>query len=202
MSETRPLRRPHLQLALFSLSVHADSLPVTGGLDDEIRAARSRADSWASPDRQRAERERSEAAEIQQLLTEAVERLRPYGSEVFVQVKPATFRGEYTANGQRLRRMSQQRCWKLARKSGRRKDEDGELEDDWMESPVLLLEDGTAARFWLDNGISPQRDGEYVSSYAPDPLTKRTFLSTSNTELPAQVKRYLGEAIVRYERAG
>ncbi|MGK5628894.1 hypothetical protein [Streptomyces sp. URMC 123] len=86
--------------------------------------------------------------------------------------------------------------------SGRRRDENGDLEDDWMESPVLLLEDGTAGRFWLDNDISPQREGEYVSSHAPDPLTKRTFLDSSSRELPALLKRYLGEAIVRYERDG
>ncbi|MFD6335476.1 hypothetical protein ACFWGI_38650 [Streptomyces niveus] len=141
------------------------------GLDDEIRAARARADSWASADQRRAEQEQSEAAEIQKLLADAVARLRPYGSEVFIQVKAALLRGEYTANGQRLRRIAQQRCWKLARLSGRRKGEDGGLEDDWMESPVLLLEDGTAGRFWLDNDIKPQREGEYVSSYAPDPLT-------------------------------
>ncbi|MFF7889425.1 hypothetical protein ACH40F_52510 [Streptomyces sp. NPDC020794] len=44
-----------------------------------------------------------------------------------------------------------------------------------------------------------------VSTHLPgtaESWTKTTFLSTSNTELPAQVKRYLGEAIVRYERAG
>lgn len=117
-------------------------------------------------------------------------------------MKPALFFGEYTANGQRFRRIAQQRCWDLARMSGRRQDEDGGLEDDWMESPVLLLENGTAGRFWLDNGISPQREGEYVSSYAPDPLTKRMFLDTGNTALPALAKRYLGEAVVRYERTG
>ncbi|MGK5628893.1 hypothetical protein [Streptomyces sp. URMC 123] len=81
-----------------------------GGLDDEIRAARSRADAWVSADQRRAERERNEAAEVQQLLAEAVKLLRPYGSEILVQVKPATFRGEYTANGQRFRRIAQQRC--------------------------------------------------------------------------------------------
>jgi hypothetical protein len=59
-----------------------------------------------------------------------------------------------------------------------------------------LLEDGTVGRSWLDNDISPQCEGEYVSSYPPDPLTK-----PSNSELPAQLKRYLGEAIVNYERA-
>jgi hypothetical protein len=190
------------QLALSRKEVHADTLPVMGGLDDEIRAARARADSWARSDQQRAERERSEADEVQQLLVEAVERLRPYGAEVLVQVKPALFRGEYTANGQRFRRIAQQRCWRLARMSGRRRDEDDNLEDDWRESPVLLLEDGTAGRFWLDNDISPQREGEYVSSYVPDPLTKRTFLGTGNTALPALVKRYLGEAVVRYEHTG
>ncbi|WP_229843783.1 hypothetical protein [Streptomyces chryseus] len=173
-----------------------------GGLDDEIRAARARADTWARSDQQKAERERSEADEVQQLLVEAVERLRPYGSEVLVQVKPALFRGEYAANGQRYRRITQQRCWKLVRMSGRRQDEDGNREDDWMESPVLLLEDGTAGRFWLDNDMTPQREGEYVSSHAPDPLMKQTFLDTANTALPALVKRYLGEAVVRYERTG
>ncbi|MFI1838278.1 hypothetical protein [Streptomyces olivaceoviridis] len=71
-----------------------------------------------------------------------------------------------------------------------------------MESPILLLEDGTAGRFWLDNDISPQREGEYVSSYAPDPLTKGSFLDTSNSDLPSQLKRRLGEAIVSCERAG
>ncbi|MFE0379310.1 hypothetical protein ACFW1M_27890 [Streptomyces inhibens] len=101
------------------MAVPTDTLPFTTGLDDEV----------------------------QQLLAEAVERLRPYGSEVFIQVKPALFRGAYTASGQRLRRVAQQRCWKLARLSGRRQDEDGDLEDDGMESPVLLLEDGTAGRF-------------------------------------------------------
>ncbi|MEU1124918.1 hypothetical protein ABZ371_15455 [Streptomyces sp. NPDC005899] len=173
-----------------------------GGLDDEIRAARARADSWANADQQRVERNQSEAAEVQRLLAEAVERLRPYGSEVLVQVKPALFRGGYSANGQRLREVARQRCWKLASISGRRRDEDGDLEDDWMESPVLLLEDGTAGRFWLDNDVRPEREGEYVSSYAPDPITKKTFVDTSNSDLPAQVKRRLGEAIVSYERAG
>ncbi|MFJ2915006.1 hypothetical protein ACIO8F_37715 [Streptomyces sp. NPDC087228] len=173
-----------------------------GGLDDEIRAARACADSWANADQRRAEREQNEAAEVQRLLAEAVERLRPHGSEVLIQVKPAPFRGEYTANGQRLRQVARQRCWKLASLSGRRRGEDGELEDEWMESPVLLLEDGTAARFWLDNDVRPEREGEYVSSYAPDPITKSTFMNTSNSDLPAQVKRRLGEAIVHYERAG
>ncbi|WP_237522704.1 hypothetical protein [Streptomyces sp. SID1328] len=179
-----------------------DTLPSMGGLDDEIRAARARADSWANADQWRAEREQSEAAEMQRLLAEAVERLRPYGSEVFVQVKPALFRGEYTANGQRFRQVARQRCWKLSRLSGRRRGEDGQLEDDWMESPVLLLEDGTAGRFWLDNDISPQREGEYVSSYSPDPLTKGSFVDTSNSDLLSQLKRRLGQAIVSYERAG
>ncbi|MFZ3491735.1 hypothetical protein ACODT5_00585 [Streptomyces sp. 5.8] len=173
-----------------------------GGLDDEIRSARARADSWANADQRRAEREQGEAAEIQQLLAEAVERLRPYGSEVLIQVKPALFRGGYTANGQRFREIARQRCWKFVDLSGRRRSEDGELEDDWMESPVLLLEDGTAARFWLDNDIRPEREGEYVSSYAPDPLKKGSFMDTSNSGLPAQIKRRLGEAIVSYERAG
>jgi hypothetical protein len=63
---------------------------------------------------------------------EAVERLRPYGSEVLVQVKPSFFRGEYTANGQRFRRIAQQRCWKLVRIFDRRRDEDDNLEDDWI----------------------------------------------------------------------
>ncbi|MFF8610715.1 hypothetical protein ACF06X_32945 [Streptomyces sp. NPDC015346] len=131
-----------------------------------------------------------------------MERLRPYGSEVLVQVKPATFGGECTANGQRFRRIAQQRCWQLAHLSGRRLDEAGDLEDDWMESPVLLLEDGTAGHFWLDNDISPQREGEYVSCHARDPLTVRTFPGSSNRELPVLLKRYLGEAVVRYERDG
>ncbi|MEH0517344.1 hypothetical protein QBC31_43060 [Streptomyces sp. B21-079] len=173
-----------------------------GGLDDEIRAARARADSWANADQRRAEREQGEAAEVQRLLAEAVERLRPYGSEVLVQVKPSFFRGEYTANGQRFRRIAQQRCWEARRMSGRRRDEDDNLEDGWMESPVLLLEDGTAGRFWLDNDISPQREGD---TCLPTPRTRSrraTFIDTRNTALPALVKRYLGEAVVRYERTG
>ncbi|WP_260334818.1 hypothetical protein [Streptomyces beigongshangae] len=46
------------------------------------------------------------------------------------------------------------------------------------------------------------RRTEYVSFYAPGPLTKRLFLNTSNSDLPTQLKRRLGKAIVSYERAG
>ncbi|MEU9795092.1 hypothetical protein AB0E27_31655 [Streptomyces sparsogenes] len=92
--------------------------------------------------------------EVQRLLAEAVERLRPYGTEVFVQVKSAIFRGGYPANRQRFCQVARQRCWKLSRLSGPRRGEDGDLEDDWMESPILLLEDGTVGRFWLDNDIT------------------------------------------------
>ncbi|NGO47831.1 hypothetical protein G6048_39060 [Streptomyces sp. YC419] len=52
----------------------------------------------------------------------------------------------------------------------------------------------------LDSELIPQREGVYVSSYDPDPLTKRAFISSPNTDLLTQLKRHLGEAVVRYER--
>ncbi|MFB7852360.1 hypothetical protein ACFC34_35835 [Streptomyces sp. NPDC056053] len=170
------------------------------GLDDAIRAARSKASAWENMARSKEERERQEQAEAQALLAEAVGRLRPFGTEAFIRVKPVMFFGDYTGpDGQRYRQVSQQRCWKLAHISGRR-EIDGKLGDEWMESPILLLEDGTAGRFWLDPGLRPGRDGKYVSSTAPDPLNERSFIEARGGFLD-QLKRHLADAIVSYERA-
>jgi hypothetical protein len=139
----------------------ADTMPGMGGLGDAIRAARSKANMWENSARRREERERQEQAEAQALLAEAAERLRPFGTETFIRVKPVNFFGDYTGpDGQRYRQVSQQRCWKIAHISGRRHEAVGELSDVWMESPILLLEDGTAGRFWLDPGLRPEREGQ------------------------------------------
>ncbi|WP_234352955.1 hypothetical protein [Streptomyces sp. NRRL B-1140] len=170
-----------------------------GGLDDAIRASRSKANMWENSERQREERERKERAEAQQLLAEAAVRLRPFGSETFVRVKPVMMFGDYTGpDGQRYRRVSQQRCWRIVRISGRR-EVDGELSNVWMDSPILLLEDGSAGRFWLDPELRPAREGEYVSSTDPDPLSKRSFIDPRGGFVD-ELKRYLADAIVRYER--
>jgi hypothetical protein len=148
---------------------------VLGGLDDAIGAARSKASAWENMARSKEERERQERAEAQALLAEAVGRIRPFGTETFIQVKPVTFFGDYTGpGGQRYRQVSQQRCWKIARMSGRR-EIDGELGDEWMESPILLLEDGTAGRCWLDLGLRPERGKGVRVVDRPGPA-RRTLL--------------------------
>ncbi|MEU0723114.1 hypothetical protein [Streptomyces sp. NPDC006140] len=167
------------------------------GLDDAIRGARQQADFWENRIRREAERKTRERQEADSLLAEALERLQPYGDEVFFRVRRSPV-GRYRGpGGRRFSVVSDQRCWRLMNTSGVHPET-----NDWYDSPVLLLEDGTAVRVWLDIETGP---GQYVSSMEPTPLGDDYFpMFTFHPEggWVGELKRTLAEAVVKYERGG
>lgn len=151
------------------------------------------------------EQKQRERAEVRALAAEAVTRLSGLGDETFVRAQPAMrfHRGEIyrDPDGQRYQVASEQRCWVLSRMSGIR-DEEGP----WMDSPVLLLADGTIGRFWPIPLLHPagrERPGRYVSGIDLDPVDDGragSLFRGSDESYVASVKRRLAEAVVSYER--
>lgn len=170
-------------------------------LDDAINAARSRADTLDASARQARERKQREQADVQAMAAEAAARLSALGGERFVRVRRAPWlqRGEIYRDpaGQRYAVAVEQRCWVLATMSGVRKGE-----GPWMDSPVLLLADGTIGRFWP---IPPlQRIGRgqparFVSAIDLDPVEDGLFRDSGESYVEA-VERRLAAAVVSYER--
>ncbi|MET8514372.1 hypothetical protein [Streptomyces sp. NPDC005077] len=134
------------------------------------------------------------------LLAEAAQHLRPHGTDTFARLKVATVLGDYrAAGGQRYKAVARYRCWVLA--EGARRQGTGPNAP-LVESPILLLEDGTAGRAWLDLRLATPRRGEYVSTLPLDPLDKDSFITSRSSEWVEELKRRLATTIVRYERGG
>jgi hypothetical protein len=168
------------------------------GLDDAIHAARQQADHWDSQRTQAVQREARERQEANDLLAEAVERLLPYGHEYYVQVQQRGRLGRYRGpNGDRYREVSRQRCWQVSDMAGKHP-----ITGVWHTSPVLLLQDASAVRVWLDVLGAP---GEYVSSQAPTELGPDyapMLLRKTHGAWVDDLKLQLGQTVVRYERNG
>lgn len=171
-------------------------------LDDAISAARQKAAEQAELKRQRDERAQRERAELKQLLTEALQRLRPSGNDWFVRVKPGvkwyhldTYRDSV---GKRYHKVSRQRCWTI--KNIYPSDRVGAS----PQSSILLLDGGTLGQFWPQNLTSEHSDpalaakDRYVSTTGLHPVNRDDVGDGAESFLE-ELKRHLGEAIVAYE---
>jgi hypothetical protein len=177
-------------------------------LDDAIHAARQQAHLWDQVKQQAKDQEQQQRAEVLALGKEAAAKLAELGNEVFVRVEKTKWfqlGGYRDAEGSRYRAVSGQRCWVLQKIHGcRGRDSSGPF----LDSPVLLLCDGTIGRFWpIPQGLRPSgldEDDtiEYLSTIVLDPIEDdpSLFVGAGDRTYVGAVKRHLAEAIVAYER--
>lgn len=168
-------------------------------LDDEIAAARERADSAAERE-QRAQMVKAEhETQKRKLIRAAIGKLLPFGNETFVLVQPMRrmkFLASYIDdNGGHYRRVESHRCWNITPAN---------------QTPslptVLLLENGDLGEFIEPRQriyeVPAPRHHEYLSLTWPMRYSDvYTFLSEVGQANLDMLKRHLADAIVRYEKA-
>ncbi|MFI2241182.1 hypothetical protein [Streptomyces chrestomyceticus] len=165
-------------------------------LDAAIDAARRRAEFMATHQQQEADRQDRERKEAAELLAEAVRRLARCGSGTYARMRRSTF-GRYRGpGGHRYTEAERQRCWLLG--SGQ---STHPQTGQWYDSPVLLLENATAVRVWLD--FQSTEPDQYISSLEPASVGRGDSFFTLGSNSKGwveELKERLAQAIVRYER--
>ncbi|WNV86675.1 hypothetical protein [Umezawaea sp. Da 62-37] len=172
-------------------------------LDDAIHRSRAQADAAAAHRRREAEQKQQVWERVRELCLQAVPHLINLGTDTHTRVEPAKWyqRGQYRdAAGKSYRVVLHQRCWIIAHTAGLRHGK-----GEWMDSPGLLLEDGSIGRFWpipalRRNGAS-LRDGEFVSTIDLDSIEDQNDY-TFHGDLVQAVTKALAEAVTLYERSG
>lgn len=97
-------------------------------------------------------------------------------------------------DGTRFVKVSSQPCWTIVEMTGRRPS-DGKI----VGSPVLLLADGRAGRYWPGPKLKDLRPGERVGGQL-EPLTPDSLILRADDDFLRKVEHHLGHAVVHYER--
>ncbi|MEU2078589.1 hypothetical protein [Streptomyces sp. NPDC013489] len=164
--------------------------------DDALRAARqSAADREAAEHRQAAAdalREQGFQEKAEALLREALPHLLPHGNDFVIAAKRAASGPWRDKSGYAYDTVGQRRCWVIGQRAARYGGEGGEF----MDCPLVLLEDGTAWRVWCNLKAS-YADGQFVTSIPAEPLSQE---AAGSGDWVTPLRDALARAVVRYER--
>ncbi|KPH97419.1 hypothetical protein OK006_8975 [Actinobacteria bacterium OK006] len=170
--------------------------------DDALQAARRSADERTAAARKQAEedalREQGLQQKAERLVRDALPHLLPHGQDVVIAAVKAAQGPWRDKSGFTYRETGRGRCW-VFRQEGARPGLRTEAE--FMDCPLVVLEDGTAWRLWCNLRAS-YTEGQFVTSIQPQPLSREavTHRKDGRGDWTAQLQNDLAAAVVRYER--